>query len=73
MDDTLRAQRDFAVGQLENLTRRGRQLSDALAANPDAAPSLAAARAWQQAAAAAIHQLSGGNKAHWLSRAFSGR
>src|SRR5204863_266464 len=66
------AQRDFAVGQLENLTRRGRQLSDALAANPDAAPSLAAARAWQQAAAAAIHQLSGGNKAHWLSRAFSG-
>jgi len=72
MDDTLRAQRDFAVGQLENLTRRGRQLSDALAANPDAAPSLAAARAWQQAAAAAIHQLSGGNKAHWLSRAFSG-
>jgi hypothetical protein len=72
MDDTLRAQRDFALGQLEDLTRRGRQLSDALAANPDAAPSLAAARAWQQASAAAIHQLSGGSKAHWLSRAFSG-
>jgi hypothetical protein len=72
MDETLRAQRDFALGQLEDLTRRGRQLSDALAANPDAAPSLAAARAWQQASAAAIHQLSGGSKAHWLSRAFSG-
>jgi hypothetical protein len=72
MDDTLRAQRDFALGQLEDLTRRGRQLSDALATNPDAAPSLAAARAWQQASAAAIHQLSGGSKAHWLSRAFSG-
>ncbi len=72
MDDTLRAQRDFALGQLEDLTRRGRQLNDALAANPDDAVSLAAARAWQQAAAAAIHQLSGGSKAHWLSRAFSG-
>ena len=72
MDETLRAQRDFALGQLEDLTRRGRQLSDALAATPDAAPSLAAARTWQQAAAAAIHQLSGGSKAHWLSRAFSG-
>jgi hypothetical protein len=72
MDDALRAQRDFALGQLEDLTRRGRQLRDALAANPDDALSLAAARAWQQAAAAAIHQLSGGSKAHWLSRAFSG-
>ncbi len=72
MDDTLRAQRDFALGQLEELARRGRQLRDALAARPDDAPSLAAARAWQQSAAAAIHQLSGGSKAHWLSRAFSG-
>ena len=72
MDDTLRAQRDFALRQLEDLTRRGRQLNDALAANPDDALSLAAARAWQAAAAAAIHQLSGGSKAHWLSRAFSG-
>jgi hypothetical protein len=72
MDETLRAQRDFALGQLEDLTRRGRQLSDALAANADDAPALAAARAWQQASAAAIHQLSGGSKAHWLSRAFSG-
>ena len=72
MDDALRAQRDFALGQLEDLTRRGRQLSGALAAHPDDALSLAAARAWQQASAAAIHQLSGGSKAHWLSRAFSG-
>jgi len=72
MDDTLRAQRDFALGQLDELTRRGRQLSDALAAHPDDPPVLAAARVWQQASAAAIHQLSGGSKAHWLSRAFSG-
>ena len=72
MDDALRAQRDFALGQLEDLKRRGRTLRDALAAGPDAAPSLAAARVWQQASAAAIHQLAGGSKAHWLSRAFSG-
>jgi hypothetical protein len=72
VDDALRAQRDFALRQLDDLTRRGRQVSDALAAHPDDAPSLAAARAWQQAAATAIHQLSGGSKAHWLSRAFSG-
>ena len=71
-DDALRAQRDFALRQLGDLTRRGRQLSDALAASPDDAPLLAAALSWQQAAAAAIHQLSGGSKAHWLSRAFSG-
>jgi hypothetical protein len=71
VDDTLRAQRDFALGQLEDLTRRGRQFRDALAANPDDAASLAAARAWQQASASAIHQLSGGSKAHWLSHAFS--
>ena len=72
MDDALRAQRDFARRQLDDLTRRGRRLSAALAANPDDPPSLATARPWQQAAAAAIHQLAGGSKAHWLSRAFSG-
>ena len=72
MDDALRAQRDFALRRLDDLTRRGRELSAALAANPDDPPSLAAARSWQQSSAAAIHQLAGGSKAHWLSRAFSG-
>ena len=71
MADTLRAQRDFALVQLDDLIRRGRQLSDALADTPADALSLAAAHAWQQTSAAAIHQLSGGSKAHWLSRAFS--
>jgi hypothetical protein len=70
--DSLRAQRDFALLQLDDLIRRGRQVSDALAADPADAPSLASAHAWQQTCAAAIHQLSGGSKAHWLSRAFSG-
>ena len=71
MADSLRAQRDFALLQLDDLMRRGRELRDALAANASDAASLAAARAWQHAAATAIHQLSGGSKAHWLSRAFS--
>jgi hypothetical protein len=71
MADSLRAQRDFALGQLDDLMRRGRELRDALAANPSDATALAAARAWQHASAAAIHQLAGGSKAHWLSRAFS--
>jgi hypothetical protein len=31
----------------------------------------AATRVWQQDCAAAIHQLAGGSKAHWLSRSFS--
>jgi hypothetical protein len=71
MADSLRAQRDFALRQLDDLMRRGRELRDALAANASDAASLAAARAWQHASAAAIHQLAGGSKAHWLSRAFS--
>jgi hypothetical protein len=72
MADSLPAQRDFALHQLDDLMRRGRELRDALAANASDAPSLAAARSWQQTCATAIHQLSGGSKAHWLSRAFSG-
>src|SRR5947207_1401709 len=69
--DGLRAQRDFALVQLDDLIRRGRQLSDALAVDSSDAASLTAALGWQQTCAAAIHQLSGGSKAHWLSRAFS--
>jgi hypothetical protein len=71
MADNLRAQRDFALRQLDDLMRRGRELRHALAANASDAAALSAARAWQHASAAAIHQLSGGSKAHWLSRAFS--
>jgi hypothetical protein len=71
MADTLRAQRDFALVRLDDLSQRGRQLSAALAAAPADASSLAAAHAWQQTCAVAIHQLAGGSKAHWLSRAFS--
>ena len=64
MDETLRHQRDTSLGQLERLMHRGRQIR--------AERSVDATRAWQQECAAAINQLSGGSKAHWLARAFSG-
>lgn len=56
--------RDAAVELVESLMRRGRQIK--------AAPAAEALRAWQRDCAAAINQLSGGSKAHWLSRAYSG-
>ena len=64
MDEHLRHQRDSSLAQLEALIRRGRQIRDSR--------SVEATRAWQQDCAAAVNQLSGGSKAHWLSRAFSG-
>ena len=63
MDETLH-QRDTALRQLEALMERGRQIK--------AARSVDATRAWQQDCAAAVNQLSGGSKAHWLARAYSG-
>jgi hypothetical protein len=63
MDDNLRHQRDTSVAQLEALIRRGHQIRNTPAAD--------ATRAWQQDCAAAINQLSGGSKAHWLARAYS--
>jgi hypothetical protein len=64
MDENLRHQRDTSLKQLEALMRRGRELKNMRAAD--------ATRAWQLECAAAINQLSGGSKAHWLARAFSG-
>jgi hypothetical protein len=64
MDENLRHQRDTSLGQLEALIRRGRQIKDTRAVD--------ATRAWQQDCAAAINQLSGGSKAHWLARAYTG-
>jgi hypothetical protein len=63
MDENLRHQRDTSLGQLETLIQRGREIRSAR--------SVDATRAWQQDCAAAINQLSGGSKAHWLARAYS--
>jgi len=68
MDETLRSQRDTALAHLDRLTRRGREIAERLKTAPDSAVDI---RAWQQDCATAINELSGGSKAHWLSRAFS--
>jgi hypothetical protein len=85
MDESLRAQRDASVTLIDRLIRRGRELSGELTAAAerpapgpapasDAGPVAAVAmsvRLWQHDCAAAINELSGGSKAHWLARAFS--
>jgi hypothetical protein len=64
MDETLRAQRDTTLGQIEDLMRRGGQIKTT--------PTFDVLREWQRDCAAVINQLSGGSKAHWLARAYSG-
>jgi hypothetical protein len=64
MDEQLRHQRDTSLGQLAALIGRGREIRDTR--------SVDATRDWQRDCAAAVNQLSGGSKAHWLARAYSG-
>lgn len=59
----MRPERVAALEELGALIRQGREIK--------ASQSKAAMRGWQQQCAAAINHLSGGSKAHWLSRAFS--
>src|SRR6266853_2630607 len=71
MDDALRAQIDTNLRHLDGLIHRGRHLHEALATDPSSSSALAANRVWQQDCGAAVNQLSGGSKAHWLARAYS--
>lgn len=71
MDESLRSQIESNLSHLDALIRRGRQLRDRLANDPFDQSALVANRAWQQDCGLAIHNLSGGSKAHWLSRSFS--
>lgn len=71
MDESLRSQIDSNLSHLDALIRRGRQLRERLAKDPSDTSALVANRAWQQDCGLAIHNLSGGSKAHWLSRSFS--
>ena len=64
MDEILRAHVDASLDLIEDLTRRGREIKVTLAVD--------VLREWQRDCAAAINQLSGGSKAHWLARAYSG-
>ena len=63
MDESLLHQRDTALHEIETLIERGCQIR--------AVGSVDATRAWQRDCAAAVNQLSGGSKAHWLARAYS--
>lgn len=71
MDESLRSQIDSNLSHLDALIRRGRELRDRLENDPSDKSALVANRGWQQDCGAAIHNLSGGSKAHWLARAFS--
>ena len=71
MDDSLRDQIDTNLRHLEGLIHRGRHLHEALATDPSSYSALAANRIWQQDCGAAVNQLSGGSKAHWLARSYS--
>lgn len=57
---------------LSGLKRRGQELHKELNSDPSSPQALANARAWHEDCGATINQLSGGSKAHWLARAFSG-
>jgi hypothetical protein len=57
--------------RLETLVGEGHHLRARLASEPSSAPLLASARDWQRECAALVNELSGGSKAHWLSRAYS--
>lgn len=72
MDQSLRAQIETYLTHLDGLIRRGRQLRDTLAIDPSNLSLIAATRHWQEDCGITINQLSGGSKAHWLARSFSG-
>jgi hypothetical protein len=56
-------QRDAALERLDSLIRRGRALRGVMTDDT--------LGVWQRDCSALVHQLSGGSKAHWLSRAYS--
>lgn len=70
IDDSVRAQVETYLAHLDGLIRRGRQVRDALAAEPNGS-AIAATRGWQEDCGVTINQLSGGSKGHWLARSFS--
>jgi hypothetical protein len=71
MDQTLQAQIEIYLSQLDSLIRRGRELRGLLAADPSDTFALTTNRVWQQDIGVTINQLCGGSKAHWLAQLFS--
>jgi hypothetical protein len=71
MDPTLQSQIEIYLAHLTPLIQRGRQIREAIGANPADASVMVVNRHWQEDCGVTINQLSGGSKAHWLARAFS--
>ena len=67
----MQADVETSLAQLRALVRRGRDIRDTLSADVSNERAQADARIWQHDCAAAVTQLSGASKAHWLSRAYS--
>jgi hypothetical protein len=62
---------DAYLRRLDEAIGRGRRLRDTLRCAPEDGAALAGARIWQGDCEAAVTDLSGGSKSHWLSRAYS--
>lgn len=71
MDESLRSQIETYLSHLGGLSRRGRELREALASDSSDLKAIAAARRWHEDCGITINQLSGGSKSHWLARSFS--
>ena len=69
MDEFVRAEVAAFLHRLDHLTRDGDRLLNAVTFDPSG--SREQVSLWQRECAATIGQLSGGSKAHWLSRAYS--
>jgi hypothetical protein len=72
MDESVRGQIEIYQTHLNGLQRRGRELRVRLQSDPSDATAITDTRAWQEDCGVTINQLSGGSKAHWLARSFSG-
>src|ERR1700688_1077604 len=72
MDPSQNAQIEIYQTHINGLMRRGRELRDKLENNPSDSAVITETRAWQEDCGVTINQLSGGSKAHWLARSFSG-
>src|ERR1700692_1682652 len=72
MDPSQHAQIEIYQTHINGLKRRGRELREKLEADPSDSAAVTATRAWQEDCGVTINQLSGGSKAHWLARSFSG-
>lgn len=72
MDKSVRTQIGIYVTHLNALIRRGREIKTKLTADPNSPTAITLTRSWQEDCGVTINQLSGGSKAHWLARSFSG-